>query len=190
MKKLQFAVICQFLICSLIFLLPRTGAAFGYNVDKHFEKGNITFPAPDSLQQAKYYGLSSVRPFKVTDIKAKVAVVEIMSALCEYCSLNAGKMNEIYNTIQQNPQLASQVKFLAIGIANSGSQLDAFKQQHKVAFPMLNDTTGVGMAMGDLPTPTTLIVSCATGKVLDSHIGLIWSADGFASKIAELANKN
>jgi hypothetical protein len=190
MKKLQLAVISQIIICSLILLLPRTGAAFGYDVDKHFEKANITFPAPESLQQAKYFGLSSVKPFKVNDIKAKIVVVEIMSALCEYCSLNAGKMNEIYNTIEQNPQLAPQVKFLAIGIGNSSSQLNAFKQQHKVAFPMLNDTTGVSMAMGDLPTPTTLIVSCATGKVLDSHVGLIWSADGFAGKIADLANKN
>lgn len=191
MKKWGCAIICQIVICSLILFLPRTGGAFGYDAAKQFEKAKITLPAPDSVQSEKYLGLDAVRPFNVGDVKARVVVIEFMSALCEYCSLNARVMNNVYKTIQENPQLASDVKVVAIGIASNSSELDAFKKQHAIPFPVLNDANGsIAMAMGDLPTPTTLIVSTRSGKVLYSHIGVIWGSDGFVRQIEKQIDKS
>ncbi len=191
MKKRECAVIFQILVCSLFLLLPATGTAFGYDAGKYFDKANMTFPAPDSVQSQNYLGLTAMKPFKVGEIKAKVVVVEFMSALCEYCSLNAKVMNRIYKMVRENPQLAPNAKVMAIGVASPAAELNAFKTQHQVAFPMLSDATGtIGAAMGDMPTPTTLIVSTATGKVLYSHVGLIWSSDGFVKKIAEMLKQN
>lgn len=191
MKKWECAIICQIVLCSLILFLPKTGAAFGYNAKEHFETANITFPSPDSALSEKYLGLSAMKPFKLGQIKAKVVVIEFMSALCEYCSLNATKMNYVYRTVQENPKLAPNVKIIAIGVASNVPQLNAFKKQHDIPFPMLNDADGrIGTAMGEMPTPTTLIVSAASGKVLYSHVGLIWSADGFVKNIKDLIKKN
>jgi peroxiredoxin len=191
MKKWKCALIFQVIICSLVLFLPRTGSAFGYDAAKHFDNANITFPAPDSLKTEKYLGLKAMKPFKLGDVKAKVVVIEFMSALCEYCSLNSKVMNNIYKTVQENPQLAANAKLMAIGTANTSAELKAFQQQHGVLFPMLNDADGsIGTAMGDMPTPTTLIVSAASGKVLYSHVGVIWSTDGFVRKIENFINKN
>ncbi|MDR3566808.1 MAG: redoxin domain-containing protein [Syntrophobacteraceae bacterium] len=191
MKKREFAILCQIIICSLILFMPRTGAAFGFDAAKRFESAKVTFPAPDSTQAEKYLGLKAMKPFTVGDVKAKVVVIEFMSALCEYCSLNSKVMNNIYKTVQENPQLAANAKVMAIGMANSDAELNAFKKQHGVLFPMLNDADGsIGTAMGNMPTPTTLIVSTATGKVLFSHVGVIWSSDGFVKKIENLINKS
>ena len=190
MKKWECAIICQIVICSLILFLPRTGAALGYNPAKQFEKANITLPAPASTQSEKYLGLDSMKPFKVSNIKAKVVVIEFMSALCDYCSYNARMMNEVYKMIQENPQLAPNAKVIAIGIGNSDAELNAFKEEHDVHYPMLNDANGsIGTAMGNLRTPTILIVSTQTGKVLYCHVGLIWSSDWFVSKVEDLINK-
>ncbi len=191
MKKLQSAIICQIIICSLIFFMPGIGRAFGYDAAKEFEKAPITMPAPDSTKSEGYLGLNSMKPFKVADVKGKVVVIEFMSALCEYCSLNAKVMNNVYRTIQENPQVASKVKFMAVGLTSTDAELNAFKQQHGVLFPILTDANGaVGTAMGDIPTPTTIIVSTQTGKVLYSHVGLVWSSDGFVKKIQNSIDKN
>lgn len=191
MKKLQSAIICQIVICSLFFFMSGTGRAYGYDAAKEFEKAPVTLPAPDSNKSEAYLGLNSMKPFKVGEVKGKVVVIEFMSALCEFCSLNAKVMNNVYRTVQENPQVASQVKFLAVGLTSTDAELNAFKQQHGVLFPMLNDATAaIGSAMGDIPTPTTIIVSTQTGKVLYSHVGLIWSSDGFVKKIVNSLNKN
>lgn len=190
MKKWKCAIICQIVLCTFILFLSGPGAAYGYDPNPYFEKANITFPAPDSVQAEQYLGLSAMKPFKLGQIKAKVVVIEFMSALCEFCSLNAKKMNSIYKTVQENPKLAPNVKVIAVGVSSTAPQLNAFKTQHDIPFPVLNDADAkIGMAMGDMPTPTTLIVSTATGKVLYSHVGLIWSADGFAKKIKDLIDK-
>ena len=191
MKNWKCAIICQIVISSLLLFMPRTGRAFGYNVAEAFEKAKITIPAPDSIESEKYLGLNAMKPFKVGDIKAKVVVIEFMSALCEFCSLNAKVMNRVYGTIQENPQLAANAKVIAIGVSSNGSELNAFKTQHSIPFPMLNDASGsIGAAMGNMPTPTTLIVSTETGKVLYDHVGVIWSSDSFVRKIEALTKKN
>ena len=189
MKKWGCAIICQIVLCSLLLCLPRAGMAFGYDAAKYFN-ANIILPAPDSVQAEQYLGLKAMNPFKVSDVKAKVVVIEFMSALCEFCSVNSKVMNNIYRTVQENPQLATQAKVIAVGLASTDAQLKAFKKQHEVLFPILNDAYAtVGTAMGNMPTPTTMIVSTATGEVLYSHVGLIWSADSFAKKIRDQVNK-
>ncbi len=191
MKKWGCAAICQIVIFSVVLFLPRTGRAFGYNATKKFDEAHITLPAPDSVQTQRYLGLPAMKPFTVGQIKAKVVVIEFMSALCEFCSLSAGTMNTIYRTVQENPQLAPNVKVIAVGVASTNSQLEAFKKQHSISYPVLNDANGaIAYAMGNLPTPTTLIVSTRTGKALYSHVGLIWSSDGFVEEIEKQLKKS
>lgn len=191
MKKWGCATICQIVIFSVVLFLPRTGRAFGYNATKKFDEAHITLPAPDSVQTQRYLGLPAMKPFKVGEVKTKVVVIEFMSALCEFCSLNAGTMNKIYRMVQENPQLAPNVKVVAVGIISTSSQLEAFKKQHSISYPVLDDANGaIASAMGNLPTPTTLIVSARTGKALYSHVGLIWSSDGFVEEIEKQLKKS
>jgi hypothetical protein len=81
MKK-SFLRSFQFLAC-LLFLL-QIGSAHGADVDL-FPVGSqiapFTVGAPDSPEVQKYLGLKSNDPFKLTDIGAKIVVIEFMNAL-------------------------------------------------------------------------------------------------------------
>jgi hypothetical protein len=81
MKK-SFLRSFQFLACLLF--LAQVGTAYGADVDL-FPVGSqiapFTVGVPDSPEVQKYLGLKSSDPFKLTDIGAKMVVVEFMNAL-------------------------------------------------------------------------------------------------------------
>ena len=135
MKK-RFLTSLQLLICLLCALPCYT--VYG-SQDQPFPAGSqlpqFTLPAPDSQQTLSYLGLRTMDPYTISQIGAKLVLIEILSALCPHCHANAPVVNRLYQVVQKDAALAKDVKIIGICIGNDKTQTDAFKKSFKVPFP-------------------------------------------------------
>jgi hypothetical protein len=78
----------------------------------------------------------------------------------------------------------ADVKVVAIAIADDKTNVEAFKEQFKTAFPILLDENHeIKGSMPGLATPTTMVVSTGDAKVLYTHAGEIPDADKFVKQV-------
>jgi peroxiredoxin len=147
---------------------------------------NFTLPAPDSQEASSYLGLKkTMAPCTISQIDAKLVLVEFLSVLCPGCHSNAPVVNRLYQAIQKDAVLARDVKVIGICIGNDNAQRNAFKKNRKVKFPLFTDEDSTTFqAVGMISTPTMVLVTPG-GKVLMSHIGRIQDFDGFLKNVRE-----
>jgi hypothetical protein len=123
------------------------------------------------------------------DIQADIIVVEYMNKYCFSCQLQAPVMNQVFETVGKDPQLRGKVKFLAIGVGNNQTEMDSFKSEKKVPFPMIPDAKFQAYeAIGDPgATPFTLIIrKTDSGLVVArAKIGLTKAPGVFISGIQD-----
>src|SRR5208283_1511788 len=181
MKKRGWIRVFLIVACTSIFL-QSSGAFCADPVEKD-SLVKFALPPPDSAQTQTYLGLDAMKPFKVSDIKAKIAIIELMSARCPHCQANAPIMNNIYKTIQADSGLAD-VKVIAIAIADDKTGVETFKKQFKPLFPILLDESREIMRSKSISaTPVTMVVSTQDAKVLFTQPGLIPAADAFVKQV-------
>jgi peroxiredoxin len=172
-----------FLIVACMSIFLQSSGAFCADLGEKGSLVNFPLPPADSAQTQTYLGLDDMKPFKVSDIRAKIVVIELMSARCPHCQANAPIMNDIYKTIQADPGLAD-VKVIAIAIADDKAGVETFKKQFKTPFPiLLDENREITRSMGVKATPTTMVVSTEDAKVLFTHAGEIPDADGFVKQV-------
>jgi len=179
----------------LVFFALILGFAFAlqsrivYASGEDLPPARFTLPAPDSAQVQKYLGLKSMEPFSIEDVTAKLVVIEFLSALCPQCHANAPLMNKLYKMLQEDAVL-SEVKLIGIAVASEKPQLDAYRKNFKVQFPIFMDETfAISASMDGVATPTTMIISTKDGKVLASHVGVIKDFDGFVKELRASVKK-
>ena len=181
MKKPGWIRVFLIVACASIFL--QSSGAFCADPGEKESLVKFTIPSPDSAQTQTYLGLDAMKPFKVSDIKAKIVVIELMSARCPHCQANAPIMNDIYKTIQADSGLAD-VKVIAIAIADDKTGVETFKKQFKTPFPiLLDENREITRSTGVKATPTTMVVSTEDAKVLFTHAGVIPDADEFVKQV-------
>jgi len=181
MKKPGWIRVFLIVACTSIFL--QSSGAFCADLGEKESPINFTLPPPDSERTQTYLGLDAMKPFKVSDIRAKIVVIEFMSARCPHCQANAPIMNDIYKTIQADPGLAD-VKVIAIAIADDKTSVETFKKQFKTPFPILLDENHeIARSKSIEATPTTMVVSTEDAKVLSTHAGEIPDADSFVKQV-------
>ncbi|MGO9020937.1 MAG: peroxiredoxin family protein [Syntrophobacteraceae bacterium] len=181
MKQPGWIRVFLIVACTSIFL--QSSGAFCADLGEKESLVNFAIPPPDSEQTQTYLGLDAMTPFKVSEIKAKIVVIELMSARCPHCQANAPIMNDIYKMIQADSSLAD-VKVIAIAIADNQTGVETFKKQFKTSFPiLLDENREITRTTGVKTTPTTMVVSTEDAKVLFTHAGEIPDADGFVKQV-------
>jgi peroxiredoxin len=149
----------------------------------------FTLPAPDSQQTSRYLGLKTMDPYTISQIDAKLVLIEVLSAFCPHCHANAPVINRLYQVIQKDAAFAKDVKIIGICIGNNKTQIEAFKKNFNVSFPLIPDEKlAIAHAMGVTETPTMVLVT-HSGKVLASHCGVIQDFDGFLKDMRENQKK-
>lgn len=187
MKKKAFGKFFYVLACML--LLFQSQAAFGAQPPDDLPAATFTIPAPENAQVQKYLGLKTMDPFTVSNTGAKLIIIEFFSALCPQCHLNAPIVNKLYKTVSDDQSLAD-VKVIGIAVGSEKAQVEAYKKNFKVPFPIfLDDKFAISAAMDGVETPTTMIISANNGKVLASHHGVIKDFDGFLKELKTLHKK-
>jgi thiol-disulfide isomerase/thioredoxin len=180
-QLLKYTLLSATIFLFIFFLQP----AYGENkIKTGMDFPDITLEGADCVKANQYLGVENdERYLDLSKIPAKLIIIEFFNVYCPVCQMQASVANKLYKIIQRNPDLNKDVKMIAIGIGNRQDEIDAYKKQHTVKFPLFIDPYsksqnkhGIGMV------PYTLIIN-ADRKVLDTHMGVIENLDGFVEKI-------
>ncbi|MCP4579024.1 MAG: TlpA family protein disulfide reductase [Deltaproteobacteria bacterium] len=99
----------------------------------------IMLTVPEKAAERAYLGLSDEKIFSLSDIKAKVLIVEIFSMYCPYCQAEAPVVNRLYRKIEANPLLKNDIRVIGIGVGNSSFEVNVFRKKYAIPFPLFAD---------------------------------------------------
>jgi peroxiredoxin len=155
------------------------------------EKGSsfpaLTLPVPDRETEREYLGLSGKGPFRVSQIKADIVILEIFSMYCPYCQKEAPNVNNLYELIAKRGDLRNKVKIIGIGAGNTPFEIDIFRKQYDIQFPLFADESfTVHKAVGEVRTPHFFVFRVSpdgSTKIIYSQVGSIQDPNQFLDLI-------
>jgi thiol-disulfide isomerase/thioredoxin len=128
-------------------------------------------------------GLKGLKSFTISQIPAKLILIEIFSFYCPICHKQAPIANRVYKFIQQNPELGKDVKMIGIGAGNNQKEIAAYKATFHVQFPLFPDPDFyIHKKLWEQRTPCTILLT-KNGKVLLAHYGVMEDVDEFLQLI-------
>jgi thiol-disulfide isomerase/thioredoxin len=143
----------------------------------------IHLPVPKTAAEKSYLGLSGDGSFKIPQIKANVVIVEIFSMYCPYCQKDAPEVNQLYNLIENNPDLKNKIKLIGIGAGNTSYEVGVYKKNYTVPFPLFPDQDfTIHKACGEVRTPYYIVVKInedKTHQIVHSQLGDYPGAEPF-----------
>ena len=146
----------------------------------------ITLTPPKSDEAKQYLGLSSSDPFSLSDIPAKLFLIEVFYILCLDCQKTAPDVNKLFSFIQKDPELGKNVKMFGLGIRGDHKKLGVYSKQFRVKFPLIPDPENeVYEKLGEPKIPFLMVVN-SSGKVLNAHSGPIKNVDELFSEVKKL----
>ncbi len=186
MDKTRFILISVFV---LIFV------SYSFAIEKSPLEGeafpDISITPPENQNDIDYLGLKEKKSFKLAQIKADIVIVEIFSMYCPYCQKEAPVVNELFNKIQENNNLRNRIKILGIGAGNTQFEVNLFKSQYDIKFPLVIDENfKIHKAIGEVRTPYFFVVkinSDGSTKILYSKVGSIQEPSDFLNMIINKA---
>lgn len=158
-EKLLFLILISHL---LSFLFSRGIEAAGTSEvsikpgkDKIRKISALELPAPQNERDRTYLGLEGSGTFKLNQIKTRILIIEILNSYCPHCQHSAPRVNTLYRSIQERADLRDKIKIIGIGIGDSPDEMEAFKQEYLVTFPLIPDpSSDIGNTFGVKATPT------------------------------------
>ena len=145
----------------------------------------IQLTEPDSIQQQKYLGIDGSGSLTIAQIRTKLVVVEFYSLYCPVCQKQAAVLNKLYKCVENTTDLRKDVKFMAIVMGNSRNEIDVYRKNFHVPFPLFPDPDKKIMQALDIKYIPLTVLMDLNGKILFSHQGLIKDIDGFLSRIKQ-----
>ena len=100
---------------------------------------DLRLPTPESADVRDYLGLPPGDAFSPTAIAGKILVIEIFSMYCPHCQREAPAVNRLYQAIQDAEPLRDQVKMIGIGVGNSTFEINHFRKEYSILFPLFPD---------------------------------------------------
>jgi len=147
----------------------------------------IKLPIPKSPEQKNYLGLTGEGSFTIPKIKARVVIIEIFSMYCPYCQKEAPTVNELYNAVENNPDLKGKIKIIGIGAGNTPMEVDVFRKKYQIAFPLFPDVDySIHKVCGEVRTPYFIAVKInenGTHEVIYSKLGGLQDVNQFLELI-------
>ena len=164
-----------------VFAFTILNVAFIHAADTTPEKGEafpeITMPIPEKDADKAYLGLSGKVAFKLSEIKADVLIIEIFSMYCPYCQKEAPLVNDLYQAIDKDPGLKEKIKIIGIGAGNTPFEVDIFRNQFKISFPLFaDDSFTVHKRVGEVRTPYFFVLKVNADRsntLIYSKVGTI-----------------
>jgi hypothetical protein len=93
------------------------------------------------------------------------------------CQKQAPFFNEVYSSIEEDPKLKGRVKMIGIASGNNMLEVETFKKEYRVPYPILSDAEfNAHTAVGSPRAPFTIWVrkeAQGKGVVVSTHLGLI-----------------
>lgn len=147
---------------------------------------------PQQPEARNYLGLPDGDRFRIPQIKAEVVIIEIFSMYCPHCQREAPTLNDFYRRIEASENLRGRVKLIGIGVGNSVFEVDFFREQYKIPFPLFPDGDfTIHKLIGEVRTPYFFgirILSDETHRIFFSKLGGAQDASVLLDEIIQMAN--
>ena len=145
-----------------------------------------------SKEERSYLGLSRKTKFSLKDISGTLLLIEVFSTYCTSCPRNVPVLNTVYSSVEDDPALKGKVKVISIAVGNTSNEIESFKREYKVLYPVLSDLPFiVHKALGNPRVPYTILVkkNVKGDVVIDAHQGEIGSPGGVLHNIRGFLSK-
>ena len=146
--------------------------------------------APRAKTDKEYLGIAGKTGFYLKEVKADAMVVEFMNIHCLHCKMQAPILDKVYGAIEKDPDMKGRVKLLSIGVGNREKDMEKFRKEKKVPFPMVPDKDFVAMENIGYPdaTPFIMILKRENGNFVVKYAqkGMIKTPEGFLDRIHKL----
>jgi len=161
--------------------------------DRGDRYGDVLFPAPDSTRSSVYLGLTNpAAPFRVSQVRSGLLVVEIFDMYCIYCQRAAPEVNRLYREIER-AGLTDRIKVVGVGRKNSEIEVEVFRERYDVPFPLFPDPSlSLTGALGarKAGTPHFVVLDLREAAiVVDSHTGPFGDPKAFLHRIRNLPTR-
>ena len=137
----------------------------------------LTFTQPLSKEEQSYLGIPQKKSFSFREIRGNLILVELISTYCVSCQRQTPIFNELYSSIEKDSNLKGKVKMIGIAAGNSLKEVENFKKDFKVPYPIFSDSKfDAHSAVGSPRTPFTIWVRKDAQRnsiVVSTHLGLI-----------------
>jgi peroxiredoxin len=138
---------------------------------------DIIISAPQSQTEKDYLGLATTAPFKLSQIKADIVIVEVFSMYCPYCQKEAPAVNDLFTIINKQPDIKDKIKIIGIGAGNTLFEVDFFRNRYNVPFPLFTDESfSIHKTVGEVRTPYFFVLKMnpdGSNKIIYSKVGTI-----------------
>lgn len=141
---------------------------------------DFSLPLPKETADKNYLDASGSffsRSFNISQIKAKVVILQVFSMYCPYCQKDAPHVNSLYSRIENDPALKGKIKLLGIGAGNSDYEVNLFKKKYQIPFPLFSDGDfKIHKLLGEVRTPYFIgvkINSDGSHQVFYSRLGAL-----------------
>jgi hypothetical protein len=136
-------------------------------------------PMPDSPEIKAYLGVKGTETFSLSQVPAKLLVVEFFDVFCLVCQKDAPILNRLFKFIQEDQDLSKNIKMAGFALGSDPKDLAIFRQKYKVEFPLFPDPKKLVQTASKITAVPVIVVANKSGKVLMSHSGLIENLDAF-----------
>ena len=130
-----------------------------------------------SPEDQKYLGIGQKKTFNIGEIKAELILIYFMNTNCIHCIQSLPTFNEILKTIEQQANLKTKVRIVAIGVGDTPTEVETFKKKYGVPFPILSDQEyNAHKAAGEPRVPFLIIARKDRGGkwiVASAQVGLV-----------------
>jgi peroxiredoxin len=122
---------------------PATDLQAGPAGEEPFELAALRLPTPADPAHRGYLGVSPGETFALSEIKARILIIEVFSMYCPHCQKEAPIVNRLFQQIQADPQLKAHIKIIGIGVGNTPYEVSFFRKTYAVPFPLFADRSRV-----------------------------------------------
>ena len=138
---------------------------------------NLTFTQVLSKREQAYLGIPRKKSFSFKEIHGNLILIEFISTYCVSCQRQAPIFDELFSSIEKDPKLMGQVKLIGIAAGNNPREVEIYKKEYKVPYPIISDSKfDAHMAVGNPRTPFTIWVrkdAQGRGIVMSTHLGMM-----------------
>ena len=146
----------------------------------------FTLSEPLGKAEQTYLGLKDRKPFELSQVPAKLILIELFEVNCGICNEQAPLSNKLYNIIKNNEELSQDIKMIGIGAGNNVKQIGVYKKKKRVPFPLFTDRNfEIFKKVGRPGVPFHILVD-QKGNVLLTELGLIESVEDFFREIVKI----
>jgi len=154
---------------------------------------DLTFDNALSKQEQVYLGIINKSTFSFNDISSPFILVDLTNTYCVSCKKNIKIFNEVYKKIYRDKNLRKKIKVLSIAIGNNEIEVDYFKDEYKILYPIIIDPEfKAHKALGEPRVPYTMFIKKdAEGKeiIFKIHKGIFESADKLVDELKALCSE-